>query len=301
MKTMHKISSLFIAAVFVTAISCTNNKTANDEGTSDSRYNAVVAEKNSAESNLYQTMNEIDNNLKIIRANQGLIASSNLSVGSEKLSKKEEILRNIAEINTLLAENKVKIEKLNDQLASLKSQKMRWKKQSAEITKFIEEKGLEMASLKQQIEEQQNTIVALNKKVNDLELTNKSINDMANENAERMSIELQGINAELHKAYYALGSYKELKKHNVVEKKGGVLGIGSTEELKPNFEKSYFTQIDTRETTSIPVNSKNAKLVTYHPVGSYEWEKAKGDMEYLTIKDPDKFWAASKYLVVEVK
>jgi chromosome segregation ATPase len=300
MKT-NKINILLIISAFALAVSCSNETKKEDVAVSERDYYAMVSEKNSAENNLYQTMNEIDNNLKVIRVSQGLLANAHSGSGVETFSKKEEILRTINDINSLLIQNQLKIEKLNDQLASLRSQKMRWKKESAEIAKFIGDKTAEMGELQEELNGQRNTIAALNQKVSDLQKANENANEAASENAERLGTQIQNINTELHKAYYALGSYKELKQHHVIEKKGGVLGVGSTEELKPDFEKAYFTEIDTRQITSIPVASKNPKLVTYHPVGSYGWEKTDGNMEYLTIKDPDKFWAASKYLVVEVK
>jgi chromosome segregation ATPase len=296
MKT-NKVNILLTIFAFALSVSCNNAAKKEDTKVSERDYYAMVSEKNSAENNLYQTMNEIDNDLRVIRVSQGLLANTHSGSGIETFSKKEEILRTINDINSLLIQNQHKIEKLNNQLAALRSQKMRWKKESAEVAKFIGDKTAEMGELQEQLNDQRNTISALNQRVIDLQ----EVNETANENAERLGAQIQNMNAELHKAYYALGSYKELKQHHVIEKKGGVLGLGSTEELKPDFEKTYFTEIDTRQITSIPVASRNPKLVTYHPAGSYGWQKTDGNMEYLTIKDPDKFWAASKYLVVEVK
>jgi chromosome segregation ATPase len=301
MKTSNKTSTIFIVAAFM-AFSCSEkNNSEKGSAITEREYVAMASQKTSTENTLYQMMNEIDNNLKVIRANQGILTSTNLTSGIEKFSKKEEILSTLNEINLLLSQNKAKIDKLNGQLYSLKSEKRHWKKEAEELTKFIEERGLEMNALQQQIAEQQKTIASLNEKVSELNSENESASALASGHAQRLDLEIQNMKKELHKAYYAMGSYKELKQHNVVEKKGGVLGVGRTDELKSDFEKSYFTEIDTRQVITIPVTSKNAKLVTHHPVDSYEWEKANGNMEYLTIKDPDKFWAASKYLVVEVK
>ena len=62
-----------------------------------------------------------------------------------------------------------------------------------------------------------------------------------------------------------------------------------------------FKQIDITVTKSIPVNSKNAKLISEHPAGSYEFIRDKDKkIESLEIKDPAQFWKISKYAVVEI-
>ena len=72
--------------------------------------------------------------------------------------------------------------------------------------------------------------------------------------------------------------------------------------LNDNLSKNDFMAIDKRNTTSIPINSKKANLVSDHPEGSYEFEKSdEGLIASLEIKNPDDFWSISKYLVVEVK
>ncbi len=299
MKTAGKIkmSMLALGVAFIGIVSCNRDKepetvaVSTDNTTelvTQDEYEKMVAAKNATEDTLYQTINEIDNNLRSIRENQGLLANNN----GERFSKKEEILRTIKEISSLLEQNKEKIKKLNGQLASLRSQKQKWSKESEEMKKFIADREQEVLGLQQLMSDQTSTINYLNQIVDELKTANHYVAD----NAKR-------LDNELHTAFYAMGSYRELKDHNVVEKKGGVLGLGATKELKDDFEKEYFTEIDTRQVTSIPVNSRKAKLVTNHPVGSYEWHKEgdDGNTDYLTITDPEKFWAASKYLVVEVK
>ncbi len=299
MKTKAKIGAWLVVAALAGTLSCTEDEStdkvvadsnnASTEYVSTSQYNEMLAAKNAAEDTLYQTINEIDKGLSDIRADQGLLTETN----AEKFSKKEEILRTIRDINSLLEQNKEKIKKLNGQLASLRSQRSKMKKENEELKQFIAQKEEEMVGLQSLMADQTTTINYLNQIVSDLKLANNTVTETNRK-----------MDTQLHKAYFAMGSYKELKEHNVVEKNGGLLGLGATKEMKDDFDQQYFTEIDIRQVKTIPVGSKKAKLVTNHPVGSYEWDKGedgKGNTEALTIKDPEKFWAASKYLVVEVR
>ena len=52
---------------------------------------------------------------------------------------------------------------------------------------------------------------------------------------------------------------------------------------------------------SIPVNSKNAKLISEHPNNSYKFIRdANKKIESIEITDPAQFWKISKYAVVEI-
>jgi hypothetical protein len=46
------------------------------------------------------------------------------------------------------------------------------------------------------------------------------------------------------------------------------------------------------------VNLKKVKLVTSHPSDSYTLEKNGDQVSNIQITNPEKFWRASKYLVV---
>lgn len=292
MKATARIkASLLVVSLTVAAIISCNTGKENDEQKAEptvaaSQYQAAVTAKSEAENNLYQAMADIDNNLELIRQDRGIIRMRS-DHPMDNLSKKKEILSTIGEIRGLLTENKKRISKLQAQLAHLKLQKITLSKEAEEVRQFIAARESELAAMQEQVLGQEATIAGLNKRITELQEENASV--------------AQHMDAELHKAYYVMGNLKELKEHNIVEKKGGILGLGGTKELKPGFEKGYFTEIDTRQVTTIPVNSKKAYLVTNHPAGSYTWEKRDGNTEQLAITDPEKFWGDTKYLVVEVK
>lgn len=97
-----------------------------------------------------------------------------------------------------------------------------------------------------------------------------------------------------HTAWYVFGNEKELKAHKILDKKNSVL-------TNSNFDKDYFTQVDTHAKKDIKLYSKSAKVLTNHPKDAYTLEKD-GKGEYvLRINDAIKFWDTSKYLVIKVK
>ena len=76
--------------------------------------------------------------------------------------------------------------------------------------------------------------------------------------------------SEQNMIYYAVGTTKELKNKGVIMKQGGVLGVGGTEQLKPNTNISYFTGADYHTINALPLYSKLDKIITSHPNGSYK-------------------------------
>ncbi|MEP7168926.1 MAG: hypothetical protein ABI855_06100, partial [Bacteroidota bacterium] len=103
----------------------------------------------------------------------------------------------------------------------------------------------------------------------------------------------------LNTAYVAVGSSKQLSEKKVVARHGGVLGIGKSTLLEPNVNQEAFNTIDITKTNSIPLNVKDAKLVSAHPSDSYKIERTTDKkVTELVITDPAKFWSESKYLVV---
>ena len=109
---------------------------------------------------------------------------------------------------------------------------------------------------------------------------------------EAQSKTINAQDKQLNTAWYACGTEKELKGQQILVK-GKV--------LQGNFNKDYFTKIDTRVDNTIKLYSKSAKLLTTHPSSSYTLQPDANKQLTLRITDPQAFWSTSKYLVVQVK
>ena len=106
---------------------------------------------------------------------------------------------------------------------------------------------------------------------------------------------------EINTAYFAIGSEKSLIEDGLVNKEGGFLGFGKTSELDPDATKDKFNEIDIRTTDRLIIDAEKVSLITEHPSNSYEIVKEGDVVKYLDIKNPEKFWKISKYLVVAVR
>ena len=79
------------------------------------------------------------------------------------------------------------------------------------------------------------------------------------------------------------------------------MGLGKTARLNSNIDNNKYTKIDYTQTMTIPINSDGVKIVTSHPADSYTLDKDAKNKDMvinLTITNPEKFWSASKYLVI---
>jgi hypothetical protein len=119
---------------------------------------------------------------------------------------------------------------------------------------------------------------------------------LVDENLEHQQI-IQQQDLELHTAWYVFGTYKELKKQQILSR-GGWLSAPTV--IENTLNKDYFIQIDVRTTTEIPFYSDKAKIRTTHTKSSYTLKKDDNGLFVLQIKNPEEFWAVSKFLVVEI-
>ena len=146
----------------------------------------------------------------------------------------------------------------------------------------IQELEARLAEKDVQIAEQLQQIAALHTDVSSLDAENK-------EKARQVAAQDKELNA----AWFVFGTKAELKEQRILSG-GEVLSDG-------NFNTDYFTKIDIRYDKEIKLYSKGAKLLTNHPTDSYRLEKDSQNQYVLNITNPNKFWAASRYLVIQVK
>ncbi len=242
-----------------------------------------VKEKDSTIESFLRSFNEIQDNLDMIKEKEKIISMSTKD-GEKELqsSQKDQIVADIQQIYELMAKNKQNLASMNGKLKKANLKMTELEKMIERITSQLGDKEAEVGDLKAQLE-----------KMN-LEVQNLTMN------IEEEKQESQAKTEKLNTAFYAFGTSKELIKQGVLTKEGGFIGIGKAEKLKNDFNKSYFTKIDLTQTTSIPLGTKKAKLITSHPSSAYKLEGSKDKVEKISITNPEEFWSSSKYLVIVV-
>lgn len=232
--------------------------------------------------------NDIEKNISAIETKQANISDNSKSM-ELKGNQVARINANIKEINDLMMENKAKIAALTKNLKSSKIKVGEFEKMVASLNLQLVEKDKQLADLNSKL-------ATLNSTVDKL---NTNVVTLTAETTERQRV-IEDQTGKLHTAYYTTGTFKELETKKVVNKEGGFLGLGREKKLKNNFDPSAFNTIDITKTSTIPLQAKDAEVLTNHPSDSYTIEHKGKEVSNLQITDPEKFWKASKYLVVVV-
>lgn len=247
----------------------------------------ISQEKDQSIDEFIDAFEEIEGNLVEISSRQSDIARQTEENPEMSISVKDRINQEIALIGALMHDSKEKIEELDKKLRASNSRVSKFRKMVATLNKQVAVKDSEMVVLNQQVLALNTQVEELNHTVTDLQIRD-SVNTRFIENQ----------TDEMNKAYVAVGPYRSLREKEVIEGKGGILGIGKEQKLNQHVKSDAFTQVDIRQLQSIPLESSDAKLVTVHPTGSYKLKSGSENAGELEITDPDKFWSTSKYLVV---
>ena len=196
---------------------------------------------------------------------------------------KNQIIDDITQIANILKENKAKINQLQKLLKDSKNESAELKQAINSLNEMIEEKSNVISELQEELAKRDIRIAELD----------DAITSLTQMNTVQANVILSQ-DSELNRVYYAFGTSKELREQKIIAKRGRSL-------LKGNFNQDYFTTIDMRETTSLPIGSKKAEILTTHPNGSYSLDKGDNGQLILNISDTKLFWSTSRYLVVEVE
>lgn len=247
----------------------------------------------------------IGQNLAKIGQHEGAIQQGFATADEEGIDNPEEaIQREIDQIEALIKENEqiindlnLKVDERDKQLAeydqTVKRLNGRVSEYKSEVAQLVAEKKELGEHLAKAQSENQDMQVVLASRQEELKLQHETIQTQGQQ--------LQQQDKELNTAYYVMGSFKDLRDKGIMEKEGGIIGIASTKEVKDDFNKDEFEEIDIRHTPLIPVFSKDAELASIHPNGSYEWVEGEDNPHWLRITDPDRFWESTKYLVIVTK
>lgn len=240
-------------------------------------------------------MNEIQSNLDSIKTIEKIVSVQTAPGTELKAEAKKRIVEDIAQINNLLQKNKALVSALQGKLRNSNLKIVELEKMIEMLNKQVGDKDAEVASLKQELENLHIDVAGLNQKI-------ETITKESEQTIKEKNEVIDTKTTELNTAFYGFGTKKELETKGVIEKEGGVLGMGKTLKLKKDFNRDFFMKIDIREFNQLPLNTKKAKLVTYHADGSYHMVMTdKKTVESIVIDNPAEFWKASKYMLIVVE
>jgi chromosome segregation ATPase len=286
---MKKIKIL-AAAFFLSLCSLTFTNCNDEENKgnplADSLKNANGAltgqlnEKEAALQEFIESFNEIQENLTAIKEKEKIVTTA--SKGGDVKSRQGQIQEDIQSIYDLMEKNKNRIGSLTQKLKQSNLKISGMEKMIENLQNSINQKDVEIAELKTRLE-------GLNVELANLNTNYKNVEEDRNAKHEA-----------LNTAYYAIGTKKELIEKKVISKEGGFIGLGKTTKVSQDFNREYFTKINTEQTNTINIGAKKAKVLTTHPSGSYKLIGEK-PVEKLEITNAAEFWSASKYLVIVIE
>lgn len=251
---------------------------------------AVVEQRDSSLSEILTSFNDIESNLDSVAAKQHFIYINIDSKGELMHSSKDRINSEIATINNLMEENRKTIASLNNRIKNSGYK-------NAKLMKTIVMLNNQLLQKEQELTDLNAKLISSNAQVDQLKTV---VEDLIVKNNESTAT-IDETTTALHTAYYIIGKTKDLEKDKLIDRKGGLLGMGKTSKLNENIDNSKFTRIDYTQMSTLAINSKNVKIITSHPSDSYYLAKDamdKNRVNNLVITNAEKFWSVSKYLVV---
>ena len=292
------MKNYFFIAVFSLLIAACNQEQPTDKSAAAlTRTNhekdsllAILTERDSTVQDFMSSFVEVERSLDSVAAKQHIISMNAEKRSELGINQKTRIKNEIAAINNLMDSNRKRINSLNKKLKNSANKNEQLEKTVAMLTEQLDKKEIELADLNEKLN-------SANIQVGKL---TTSVDELSAENDKKEQHITEQTSA-LHIAYYVIGKSKDLQGSKIIDRKGGLLGIGKTSKLSSNLDNNKFTKIDYTSMSKIEVNGDDIKIITSHPTDSYTLEKdgANKDMvKNIVITNPEKFWSASKYLVI---
>ena len=116
---------------------------------------------------------------------------------------------------------------------------------------------------------------------------------------EALADSLRRITSRANTAWYVIGSRQQLVRAGVLTEEGGILGFGKSLAPSRAMARSAFTRIDRLRDTVIALpRAKQYRIVSRHDPDLVTVDADPSLGHTLHIKDPERFWAASGWLII---
>lgn len=285
---MKKLAVLLMCVA--TLASCDSFKSGNNDLKAENDSLLLeLSQRNAELDDMMGTFNEIQEGFHQINVAENRVDLQSGTIAEGGNSVREQITSDIEFIAKQMEENRNQIAKLQSMLKSSKNS-------SAQLKKAVESLTAELTFKQRRIEELQAELASKNIRIQELDAAVSGLSADKEALTAENEVKAKTVasqDKDLHAAWFVFGTKSELKSQKILQS-GDVL-------KSADFNKDYFTQIDTRTTKEIKLYSKQAELLTTHPTESYEFAKDGKGQQILKITNVQAFWSVSKYLVIQVK
>lgn len=263
-----------------------------------SKSNKELIKTNEELQELYEnstaTIGEIQSSLESLDQDlSGQLFTQGEIPGSSAEDRRERIVSSIANMRNQIEADKKKIAQLESQLANSRTQLKGVQEIVARLRASIEDKEkimdelqTRMGILNETIEEERRTA--------QMEIATREQTIQEKEQA----LEQTEYNANF--VYYVVGTRRQLMEQGIIDRKGGILGIGRVTVVNKSIQTDKFTEINLMDNNQIlfPATKKGYSILSNHVATTYEVEKQE-DQFVLTVTDIQNF-RKQKFLVIEL-
>lgn len=213
---------------------------------------------------------------------------STLGMAGTKGDLKDRMLSSLEQLKNLMNENDRRQRALRQMVSGSQREKERLKTEIDSLGRLINDKESQITALNREITGFKTQVDTQQLRINRLVSMNIDQHD-----------KIEAITDQLNAGHFIVGEPKELLEKDITVKRGGFLGLfGQVKKLNPQFNPEEFKEVDIFSDTLIELPGEKFNIVTVHPQGTYNILDT-NNMKQLEIIDPEKFWEASRYLVVE--
>lgn len=299
----RKFVGLALAALAVTAMACDGSKKELEKTVAQMQQ--ISSEKDSLLKDVMSTSQFIaDVNAELAKvksrsagkpvAGQPGELESNMTPAQQR----EAIKAKVAELTQRLNESESRLTASRNRVRDLTANNAQLASQMAAYDSTI-------ASFKTIIDNQKTEIASLTEQINALQAENTTLKaEKATLTTEKtqLTADKEQLTTEKNTVYYVIGTEDELFKKGIIQKQGGMLGLGKTAVPAASLKESDFTAIDRTKVSEIafPKADKAYKIISRQDVTALatQPDKASRIKGGLKITDATKFWAPGKFLIV---
>lgn len=211
---------------------------------------------------------------------------------------REAIKVRVAELTARLNESESRLDASRKRVADLVANNSTLGKQLTAYDSTI-------AAFKKIIDNQKSEITSLTEQINALQAENVTLKqEKATLETQKVALadEAESLTAERNTVYWVVGTRAELVKKHVIDQSGGFMGFGKTPVPSRELNPRDFTPLDKSQVRDIafPKSNKTYRIITRQDVSALETPPNKEGLIKggIRIKDAEKFWTASKFLII---